>query len=152
MAGCVRCSLEAMCHLMRWEFTQHWHKTWVEVTEWLEWHFGVLTMLKGKLAINNCIGFNLEVRPILLDAPSFLQLIMCIYTLGTAKISSASSSSKQADTMMSTYHPCVQSFMTLYWPLLSTGQSYNCINRILWRSHGIKLSGMSPGQPCFVVQ
>jgi len=68
---CARLSMKVIKHLHKHEFTTKEKSKEYGISGWPEWHYGVLTMYGGHLAINHCaVDFGFEKRSDMLDFPS----------------------------------------------------------------------------------
>ncbi|EQC32977.1 hypothetical protein SDRG_09502 [Saprolegnia diclina VS20] len=68
---CAKLSVETMMYLRDREFTDEEKSVAYGVQGWPKWHYGVLTMYSGDIAINHCTrAMGFETRTDMLDFPS----------------------------------------------------------------------------------
>ncbi|OQR98006.1 hypothetical protein ACHHYP_20405 [Achlya hypogyna] len=68
---CAKLTMEAMMYLHKHSFTDEERSDEYGIQGWPEWHYGVLTLYGGHLAINHCAGdVGVEKRPDMLDFPT----------------------------------------------------------------------------------
>lgn len=54
MKECAKLSIEMMYYMYEYEFTPYERSTQIGTRNWADWHFGILTLYSGHLAINHC--------------------------------------------------------------------------------------------------